>query len=339
MKRNKTNCRMQAVAFTPVWLTILAVTMLLLPGQATGAGEEGSVSEKQRDWEFSHSGVMALDFYGTIEYYKSIGVAVEPYGLSRKPGAMRLELLYIGDMELEVLQAPKERPKGRAHAYGEGINHVTFYLTDFDGETARLLRKRQWIIFEYYNDDGILMENYLDTRESGNIITAFRRGLQKKETIVRKANYGIVDWKFRGHGVVVPDVDKTAEYYQSLELAVVQPEVIFDSSSIAGVELYGEAPVTPIKARIRTAKIGPLVYEFIQPLEGNGIYKESLDRRGEGVIDITFTVADLEAETAKLVEKGVKVIFRGRLQTGGAFAYFDTREGGGDIMIKLVEEE
>lgn len=339
MKRNKTNCRMQTMAVPAIWLTVLAAAMLVLPSRVAGAGEEVKVREMQRDWQFSHSGVMALDFYGTIEYYKSMGIAVEPYGLSRKPGAMRLELLYVGDMELEVLQAPSVRPTGRAHAYGEGINHVTFYLTDFDGETARLLRKKQWIIFEYYNDDGILMENYLDTRESGNIITAFRRGLENEQTIARKASYGIVDWKFRGHGVVVPDVDETAKYYQSLDLATVQPEVTFDSSSIADVEIYGEAPESPIKARIRTAEIGPLIYEFIQPLEGEAIYKESLDRRGEGVIDITFTVQDLEAETAKLVEKGVEVIFRGTPRTGGAFAYFDTRKDGGDIMIKLVQAE
>ena len=48
---------------------------------------------------------------------------------------------------------------------------------------------------------------------------------------------------------------------------------------------------------------------------------------------------DLEKETANLVEKGVPAILGGKPQTVGAFAYFDTREDGGDIMIKLVQAE
>ena len=48
---------------------------------------------------------------------------------------------------------------------------------------------------------------------------------------------------------------------------------------------------------------------------------------------------DLEAETAKLVGKGVKVIFSGTPKNGGAFAYFDTRKRGGDVMIKLADAD
>ena len=108
--------------------------------------------------------------------------------------------------------------------------------------------------------------------------------------------------------------------------------------ALADLQLYGKSPSAPFKARIREVKQGPLTYEFIQPVEGNGIFKESLDRRGEGAIDMTFTVADLKAETAKLVGKGVKVAMSGTTKSG-AFAYFDTRKKGGDVFIKLIEEK
>ena len=78
---------------------------------------------------------------------------------------------------------------------------------------------------------------------------------------------------------------------------------------------------------------------FFANWEYGGPHKESLDRKGEGIIDRTLTVDDLEKETARLVDKGVPVVFSGRPQTGGAFAYFDTREDGGDIMMKLVQAE
>ena len=210
-------------------------------------------------------------------------------------------------------------------------------MPDIDGETAKLVEKGLRIIFDLTRD-GERFEDYLDTREFGNIILSLRP-LQSEEAKARKASLGIVDWKFRGHGVAVSDVDKTAEYYQSLGMATVQPEAMFDSSSIAGFKVYGKPPGTTVKARTRLAQIGPVVYEFIQPLEGEAIYKESLDRRGEGIIDLTFTVDDLDKEAARLVEKGVPVILSGKPQTGSAFAYFDTRKDGGDIMIKLIQAE
>lgn len=313
------------------------------------------------NWELSHPGIFVKDFYRTLDYYKDLGIAVEPLGLSRKKGVSPeemtqvmtvfgkdvppadpekprfLELLYIGDLEFEVLQAPAKRPTGDALAYGEGINHVCFNVPDIDGETDVLVEKGLSIIFDLTRD-GTRVEDYLDTREFGNIILSLRPP-QSDDAKAWKVGLGIVDWKFRGHGVAVADVDKAAEYYESLGIASVGPEVLFDSGALADVKAYGKSPEGAIKARIRTAEIGPVTYDFIQPLEGDCIFKEFLDRRGEGIIDIGFTVDNLEAETAKLVEKGVEVSLSGRPETGGAFAYFDTREDGGDIMIRLVEAE
>jgi len=64
-------------------------------------------------------------------------------------------------------------------------------------------------------------------------------------------------------------------------------------------------------------------------------------RRGEdaNVCEFSFTVTDLEKETAKLVDKGVPVILSGTPQNGQAFACFDTRENGGDIVTKLIQAE
>ena len=84
-------------------------------------------------------------------------------------------------------------------------------------------------------------------------------------------------------------------------------------------------------------RIASVTYELIQPVEGQSIYKESLDRRGEGVINFTFAVDDLARETGKLAEKGVPVIFGGKPKDGKTFAYLDTRKDGGDMMIKLVQ--
>ena len=55
--------------------------------------------------------------------------------------------------------------------------------------------------------------------------------------------------------------------------------------------------------------------------------------RGDGVNDISFAVADLEYETARLQEKGVAWL--GTTADGNS-RYFDTR-GEGNIMLRLVQ--
>ena len=308
-------------------------------------------------WEHSHSGVFARDLEHTVRYYQSLGLAPvlpavprpqlppgstmvtiefgEEVHLPDTPDRPFLQLIYIGDLELEVLRAPEERPEGEALAYAEGINHVCFNVPDIDRETEELVAKGLRIVQDAKRD-GVRIEDYLDTREYGTIFLSLRP-LQTEEAKKRKAGYGIVDWKFHGHTAVVRDLDKTINYYRAMDIAEFQPQGVFDSRSVADFTLYGKTPETAIKAKTGTFTIGPVTYELVQPLEGDGIYRESLDRRGEGIIDLVFTVDDLEAETARLVGKGVPVVLSGKPRTGKPFAWFDTRKEGGDAMIKLVQ--
>lgn len=320
------------------------------------------------NWGYSHPGVFVRDFYKTLDYYQSLGIATHPRGKASisqaettqkmlvfgreipsgkpqdptKPRESGLENLYIGDMQLEVLRAPAQRPEGEALAYGEGINHVCFDVPDIDGETDRLTEKGLKIIFDLTRDD-IRVEDYLDTREFGNIILSMRplanqdaiEGSRLWKTGLGK---GLVDWKFRGHGVVVADLAKTSAYHEMLGFADFQPEAMLDTGTMSDVTVYGDGPGATVKAKTRIAKIGPAVYEFIEPVEGEAIYKESLDRRGEGIIDLIFTTEHLDEDIARLDARGVTVIFSGKLASGGSFAYFDTRPDGGDIMIKLEQQ-
>ncbi len=308
-------------------------------------------------WEFNHSGVFTKNFNQTLRYYKSLGLAPdlprtqnpfkpedkavtvefdEVVDLSMPDGEYFLALLYIGDLELEVLHAPQTIPLGEALAYREGVNHFCISVPDIDGEADRLSAKKLRMIQDFHLN-GVRLEDYFDTREHGNILLSMRTPMTQ-EMKKRKASHGIVDWKFRGHTAVVKDLDKVVSYYQYLEIADFLPETIFDSRHISNFQVYGKKPGKPIIARSRTAKVSDkLSLEFIQPVEANEIYKESLYRRGEGIIDLTFSVDDLKKESAFLVEKGVPIILNGLPENGKPFAVFDTRESGGDVMIKLVQ--
>jgi methylmalonyl-CoA/ethylmalonyl-CoA epimerase len=307
----------------------------------------------KNNWEHGHTGVFTRDFENTIRYYQSIGIAPAPlprpprnpadkfvnveFGkvTGPNPPGLPLELLYIGNLELEILHAPKERPTGEALAYGEGVNHVCFNVSDIDGETDRLVSKGLRIIQDARRNDA-RVEDYLDTREYGNILLSFRP-LQTEDVKAKKAGYGIVKWNYLGIGAVVKDVEKTVKYYQAMGVGEVHPATVFDSTALKGAAVYGSSQKEAIKAKIRQMQIGPITYELVQPAEGNAVYRESLERKGEGVINLAFAVDNLEKEIATLAAKGVPVIFRGKPPDGKTFAYLDTRKDGGDIMIKLIQ--
>ncbi len=147
------------------------------------------------------------------------------------------------------------------------------------------------------------------------------------------------NWKFHHVGVVVRDMDKVVEYYQSLGIGTFQPEVLFKSSDFADFRVNGKTPNTIVKVRVRSIQIGPLRLELIQPVEGEAPWKEFLDSNGEGINHIGFGVDDLDKETAKLVEKGASVIHSGVENSRGAYfrwAYFDTRKVG-NVIIELSQ--
>ncbi len=147
------------------------------------------------------------------------------------------------------------------------------------------------------------------------------------------------NWKFHHVAVVVWDMDKAVEYYQSLGIATFQPEFMLDSSTYVdySYKVYGKTPDTIDKTRMRFVQIGSFQIELIQPVEGEPIYKEFLNSKGEGAHHIAFTVDDLDEETAKLVEKGIIIITRAKLSIGVGFAYFDTGKVG-NLITELIQQ-
>ncbi len=134
------------------------------------------------------------------------------------------------------------------------------------------------------------------------------------------------DWRLHHIAVVVQDIDKAVQYYESLGIATVGREVIF--------------PESKPKIRAKFVEVGLIPIEFIQPIEGESSrYKEFLDSKGEGVQHIAFAVDNLDEETAELVDKGVSIIIKGKAPAafGSISAHFDTSQVG-DFAIQLIQE-
>ena len=132
------------------------------------------------------------------------------------------------------------------------------------------------------------------------------------------------DWEIRHLGFIVSDMDRAIEYYKSLGIATVGPELPSAQSPDGS------------KLRVRFAQIGSIVLEFFQPVEGESMQLDFLRKHGEVIQHMAFAVADIDAEVDDLVSKGVKLVFRGDMPTGTRIAYFDTGQIG-DFLIELVQ--
>jgi methylmalonyl-CoA/ethylmalonyl-CoA epimerase len=321
------------------------------------------------DWEINHVGMVVKSKNKILHYLQSLGVGISvgpqpllPYvegettlmmyrkldgdplsytSPSTTPGA---HTFYDGESQIGScqLECIAPGPGSFIHDYleikGEGINHLCFNVPDVQTETDKLIEKGCDLIFSAITG-GQIVENYLDTRKFGDVIISFRPPAGEWESAWKANNmaYPLVnDWKFRGVGVAVNDLDRTVEYYQSLGFTNVQPEVLVDSTTATDFNVNGRVPDTNIRTRSRLIEIGPLQYEFVQPLEGETVYTESLEQKGEGINNLAFTVDDLDKETSKLVDRGVAIVLSAKPENGEPFAYFDTREVG-NTMVKLTQ--
>ena len=147
------------------------------------------------------------------------------------------------------------------------------------------------------------------------------------------------NWKFYVIQMVVKDLDKAVEYYESLGIGPFKPEVIIDrKTAYEDLKLSATGGSMTAKHRARMVQLLDSVrLELIQNIEGDSHQKGFLDSRGEGVVNLTFIVDDLETETAKLAEKGVPVIFSGT-RPNDWLAIYDTRKVG-NLFIELIQHK
>ncbi len=146
-------------------------------------------------------------------------------------------------------------------------------------------------------------------------------------------------WKLRHVGIPVLDLDKSREDYRSLGITSFQQEFVIDSSKFAEYLVYGKTPDPVVRTRVAMGQVGPLGVELLQPLQGETVHKELLEKTGEGIGHIAYTVDDLEAETAKMVERGFPVILSitPRGQTRRSAVYLDTRSKFSNLIIELIQ--
>ena len=147
----------------------------------------------------------------------------------------------------------------------------------------------------------------------------------------KRARSGLWDRAYQ-IGVVVRDLDRAKAFYERLGVG---PFEEGPSAHALRREIYGvEAPDAAVRGLI--APMGDIEFELLQPVSGNTIQAEFLERHGEGVVHLCAFTDDLDRDIEELTGLGYEIISEGWLSDGGHFAYFDTREIGG-LVLELFQ--
>jgi len=129
--------------------------------------------------------------------------------------------------------------------------------------------------------------------------------------------------------VVVRDLDRAIDYYTGLGLGPFRRwEATLPQATFRGRRLS-------LHLKLALARLGPLQLELIEAQEGENLYWEFLQERGEGLHHLGFNVPDLEAEVARFARQGIGVLQSGKTD-GVSFAYLDTA-GIGGVIFELIQ--
>lgn len=129
--------------------------------------------------------------------------------------------------------------------------------------------------------------------------------------------------------IVVKDIEQTRNYYESIGIG---PWMDYPP-----LNEYTKLNVIDEKgffaSRFIYTQIGDLQLQLVQPGEGMTIYKEFLDKKGEGVFHIGFEVENIDATDQQLTANGLKILSSGRREDGSGFSYYDTRQQSGVTLL------
>jgi methylmalonyl-CoA/ethylmalonyl-CoA epimerase len=129
--------------------------------------------------------------------------------------------------------------------------------------------------------------------------------------------------------IVVKDIEKTKNYYESIGIGPwTEYPPLIEYTKLNVIDEKGF-----FATRFVYTKIGDLQLQLVQPGEGKTIYKEFLEKQGEGVFHIGFEVADIDTVDKQLTENGLNILASGRRDDGSGFSYYDTRQHAGVTLL------
>lgn len=130
--------------------------------------------------------------------------------------------------------------------------------------------------------------------------------------------------------LVTKDIDRTVNSFQDV-LGIGPWEY-----NLVERKTNAQGEASPFKVRLaRTMGLGPILIEVVQVMEGEGVQTEWSKKHGEGIMDLTFRLHELD-DLDKVQEQFEKVgwhkISGVRFPKGVGYSYFDTEKDLGCLI-------
>jgi methylmalonyl-CoA/ethylmalonyl-CoA epimerase len=134
-------------------------------------------------------------------------------------------------------------------------------------------------------------------------------------------------------GFVVKDADRVARKISELTGLSMPEPIVTDGVEKARTQFRGDP--SPARAKLMFFQMGQIAIEIIEPIGGPSTWSEFLDRHGDGVHHIAFTVKDADRSAAGLSAAGIPVVQDGMFE-GGKYVYLEGEKELG-VILELLE--
>lgn len=132
--------------------------------------------------------------------------------------------------------------------------------------------------------------------------------------------------------LVVNDIEKTSRAFADLLGVSVPAWSLTDPVDQAHTSYQGQS--TPAQAKLAFFDLGGAQLELIEPVGGPSVWRDFLEKHGEGVQHIAFQVKDMDEAVSRLAGDGMPLVQSGDF-TGGCYAYIDSVPQLG-VMLELL---
>jgi len=136
--------------------------------------------------------------------------------------------------------------------------------------------------------------------------------------------------------ILVNDIEKTLQAYCDF-FGIENPGyIVTDTEEKAQTKYNGVS--TPAQSKLAFVNAGSqLVIELIEPDKNPSVWREYLDKNGEGFHHIAFSVNGMKTVVQNFEKNGMPEVQKGEY-TGGRYSYIDAFEPL-KLMIELLEND
>ena len=309
--------------------------------------EEIQMSEKSPFAKLAHIAVVVRDIERAVKFYTSTGIGpfVTPpkivhdndgyvkrtlHGRPANFISLKVREVCIGPVVLQLVEHMKGDcvEKEFLDKRGEGVQHLGFVVDDIDKAEEKAVKLGLTVIQSGRRADAS-GNAFFDTEALAGVVLEIKQVPSEVDEISEEMKGSEKSPFSELHHVTiaVKDIERAVGFYSSVGIEPFVPpeDHVFPEKTLRGKPLTNRLVV-------REAQIGPVVLQLVQHIEGEDVYKEFIDKRGEGVQHLGFVVDDIDEEEEKAVKLGLEVTQRGRREDGTGYTYFDTEALGGVVL-------